>query len=49
MYSHFKLMHLILLIGDAGQSHLSNQGALPLHYFALTLKKKFCLLIFQLL
>ena len=31
-------MHLLILIGDAGQSKLSNQGALPLHGFALNIK-----------
>ena len=38
MTNHFQLMHLLILIGDAGQSQLSNQGAVPLHRFALNIK-----------
>ena len=36
-------MNLLLLIGDAGQSKLSNQGAVPLHRFALKNNEKFLL------
>ena len=37
-------MHLLILTGDAGQSKLSNQGALPPHRFASNINKQFLLL-----
>ena len=43
MNNHFKQMHLLLLKEDEGQSKLSNQGAVPLHRFALNNNEKFLL------
>ena len=43
MNNHFKLMHLLILIGDVGHSKLSYQGAVPLHGFALNIKEQFLL------
>ena len=43
MNDHSKLMHLLILIGDAGQSKLSSQGALSPHHFPYHIKEQFFL------